>query len=202
MKRIITAFMLITLNISGLATNVSVSGQTDQSIDKNSGWWPFLQIVIWPGVPSYSDKSVYGFRTGFPVSGGSGAVSGAELAPIISASDEIYGVQGAPLISYAKKAEGVRCSFMNISSKKTKGLQIGAMNLNLQNSSGLDIAVINVASGNMRGVQLGAGNYAGGERGVQFGIFNMSEWCGVQFGLINIIQNGWLPFCPIFNISF
>lgn len=202
MKKTLFVSLFALFTIISQAVAYDYQQITSQSEAQSNGWWPFLQIVFWPGVPPYTEKAVYGIRTGFPVSEGSGAVDGIEISPVLSYSDYVYGLQCSGFMNHSTITEGVRCSLVNTSSEWTKGLQLSVINLNFQNSTGLDLAIVNATSKNMRGVQLGLGNYAGNQKGLQFGIFNMIEKCGLQIGLINIIQDGWLPFFPIFNFSF
>jgi len=202
MKRTLSVSLIVSFIIMSRAIAYDYQETANQKEAQSNGWWPVLQIVFWPGIPPYTDKAVYGVRTGFPVSGGTGAADGIEITPILSYSDYVYGVQLSGFMNHSKIAEGVRCGFVNVSTEWTKGLQLGVLNLNFQNSTGLDLAVVNTASKNMRGVQLGIVNYVSNQKGVQLGIFNSAEWSSIQFGLINIIKNGWLPFFPFFNFSF
>lgn len=202
MKKVLFASLVVSFIIVSQAIAYDYQQTTAQTEAQSKGWWPVLQIVFWPGIPPYTDKAVYGVRTGFPVSGGTGAVDGVEITPVLSYSDYVYGIQCSGFINHSKIVEGVRCGFVNISTECTKGVQISVLNLNSQNSTGVDLAVVNATSKNMRGVQLGVVNYAVNQKGPQFGLFNMVERKGLQFGLINIIQDGWLPFLPFFNFSF
>ena len=202
MKKTLFASLIVSFVIVSQAIAYDYQETVQQTESQSKGWWPVLQVVFWPGMPPYTEKAVYGLRTGFPVSGGTGAVDGMEVTPILSYSDYVYGVQISGVMNHSKIAEGFRCGFVNASTDQAKGWQLSALNLNFQNSTGLDLAAVNLTFKNMRGVQLGIANYAVNQKGVQFGVFNMIEQKGLQFGLINIIQNGWLPFFPFFNFSF
>ncbi len=202
MKKVLFASLVVSFVVISQVIAYDYQQTSAQTEAQSHGWWPVLQIVFWPGMPPYTDKAVYGVRTGFPVSGGTGGVDGVEITPVLSYSDYVYGVQCSGLINHSKIVEGVRCGLANISTEWTKGFQLSVLNLNFQNSTGFDLAVVNATLKNMRGVQLGAVNYTVHQKGIQFGIFNMVERKGLQFGLINIIQDGWLPFFPFFNFSF
>lgn len=202
MKRTLFASIVALFIVVGQAVAYNYQETTEQTEAQSSGWWPVLQIVFYPGIPPYTDKAVYGFRTGFPVSGGIGAVDGMEVTPILSYSDYVYGIQISGFMNHSKIAEGFRCGLVNVSTEQTKGFQLSVININSQNSTGFDLAVVNSTSKNMRGMQLGVVNYVKNQKGIQLGIFNVSECSSIQFGLINIIQNGWLPFFPFFNFSF
>jgi len=202
MKRTLFASLIVSFIVASQAIAYDYQETAKQNEAQSNGWWPLLQIVFWPGIPPYTEKAVYGVRTGFPVSGGTGAVDGIEITPVLSYSDYVYGVQISGFMNHSKITEGFHCGFVNASTEWTKGLQLSAINLNFQNSTGVDLAVVNATSKNMRGVQLGVVNYVSNQKGLQFGVFNVAEWSSIQFGLINIIQNGWLPFFPFFNFSF
>ncbi len=118
--------------------------------------YDFLEIMLFPGFPSYSETSIVrGIKIGLPVSGGQGKVSGLEMAAACSLTDTVSGVQAAPLFTLAENIDGAQFSSVNVTTGKCAGAQFGAV--------------------------------------------NYSEKDGMQFGLVNIMKNGFLPFFPIVN---
>ncbi|HBM16817.1 MAG TPA: hypothetical protein DD381_10810 [Lentisphaeria bacterium] len=173
-----------------------------QALDSNkdgAGWWPVLQLVLWPGMPPYTDKEVYGMRTGFPLSGGTGAVYGMELTPFVCYSDYVYGLQISPFFNHTKATNGFRCALANASTEKVKGLQLSTFNYNTKDSDSIDIAFFaNITSNYMRGIQVAIVNYAA-KSAIQIGVYNQSKTHAFQLGVFNIIEEGYVPFFPVIN---
>lgn len=58
-------------------------------------------------------------------------------------------------------------------------------------------------AGEMNGFQFSLVNVSKGEtNGFQLGLVNYSKKSGTQLGLINVIKDGYIPFLPIFNVSY
>ena len=85
------------------------------------------------------------------------------------------------------------------------GLQCGAVGNCARYMYGVQIGgILNEITLISRGVQLGAINFANSFGGVQIGLYNdvtVSQGV-VQIGVINIIQDGAVPFMPIINMDF
>ena len=66
---------------------------------------------------------------------------------------------------------------------------------------GLQVAPIGTVSENLGGAQVGLFNFAGGG-GLQIGLFNRvhGDWRGVQIGVVNWIDDGWI--LPLVNWRF
>ncbi|MCP4177768.1 MAG: hypothetical protein GY756_08380 [bacterium] len=86
-------------------------------------------------------------------------------------------------------------------SNNVHGLQLSPLNQS-QNSSGMQMGFANFEK-EFNGFQLGIFNSVEESNGVQLGLINMSERhsSAFQIGLINIMDNGFLPWCPIINFS-
>ncbi|MGW8316763.1 MAG: LA_2272 family surface repeat-containing protein [Bacteroidales bacterium] len=110
-----------------------------------------------------------------------GGLDGLELGGIFNYNDgDVNGMQLA----------GVA----NINREHTSGLMwAGCFNLALDHSQGVQLADVNIATGDFTGVQAGVFNYAGGLRGVQFGLVNIvgEDNGAVPIGLINIVRGGY-----------
>lgn len=115
---------------------------------------------------------------------------------------EIYGGQIA-LVNYNGALNGCQIGGFNYNKGVSKALQIGVGNANVNELRGCSLGVVNYSS-RFRGFQLGVINeIAETGRGVQIGVFNGAlNFTGLQIGLLNIIQNGSLPFMVIMNAQF
>ena len=165
--------------------------------------WTFLQIALWPGVPGVTRESnVCGLKLGIPMSDGNGYVNGMELGVVSASTSHIAGFQFSSFLNTCKELYGAQFSMVNLSSEACYGFQAGLVNINSNDNGGLQIAAANIAKESFSGVQIGTFNTAKAVHGLQMGIVNTTDECGLQFGLVNIISNGWLPFCILFNFSF
>ena len=117
MKKTIFALFLVFFSILSQANAYNYQQATEQERAQTQGWWPVFQFVIWPGIPPYTDKAVDGIRTGFPLSGGAGAVNGLEIAPALAYSDYVYGIQLSGIMNHSKIAEGFRLGLINTSTE-------------------------------------------------------------------------------------
>ncbi|UPQ86960.1 VC2662 family protein [Vibrio sinaloensis] len=94
---------------------------------------------------------------------------------------------------------GASLGLLNWNEGLTTGLNLGAVNLT-NDVKGANISVVNYSEGNTM-VDVGAVNMSS-ESAVQVGIFNKtSKIEGVQVGLINCADNGFLPCFPIINFG-
>ncbi len=110
---------------------------------------------------------------GVPKSSDTSRVYGIKLSPTVSAGTGcVYGVEMAAFSCMTEQIKGTQLAPAFNSAKKNQGMQA---------------SVVNVAE-KMEGLQLG--------------LVNVSQSNGFQIGLVNIIKDGWLPFCPVLNFSF
>lgn len=195
---LLSLISLCTLYADEAPQESPIADTSTKSLDP--GWWPVLQIVLWPGMPPYTDMEVYGIRTGFPVSGGTGAVDGLEIAPLVSYSDYVNGLQFSPVLNRTKNTTGFRCGLVNTSTERVRGFQLSVFNYNDADSNSLDIAALmNYTSNYIKGIQISPiANYAA-KSGWQIGLYNQSKTNAFQIGLINIIEEGYIPFFPVIN---
>jgi hypothetical protein len=193
--------------------------------------WTFFQLGFWFDVPSYTRTSnVYFLKLGCPTSSGIGRVKGNELAIFWAGTDYVEGLQSSFIVCENRRMDGVQASLGFCQSKEklnglqacagvnmsetTNGFQPGAINI-AGDVNGLQMAAITTISKDINGAQFSivnfskklngfqasAVNMADGGDGVQLGVVNIGNKRGIQFGLINYIKDGWIPFLPIFNIS-
>lgn len=132
---------------------------------------PF-QAGYWFNYPAETDNSqVDGLKLGLPICSGYGSVEGMELSIICSATQNISGLQW---------------SFIGANTcRELNGTQLG---------------LLNVVSGKTEGGQIGIINIAKHVAGIQLGLINSAKH-GLQLGMININEDGWLPVCILFNFS-
>jgi hypothetical protein len=181
-----------------------------------SDWTPF-QIGFFPGIPSgTSNSNVYGLKLGFPMVNGYGRVYGFEPSILYSGTEHIKGFQatvGASITkeiygfqlagagpSIAKKVYGFQLSGMVNITDDMKGFEAGVVNI-AKNVYGFQASAVNIAE-KVIGFQASVVNLTGELKGLQIGAFNYSKKSGVQIGIVNMIDDGWIPFTLVFNIKF
>lgn len=119
-----------------------------------------------------ANSSVYGLNLGLPLS-------------FTSSNTKIYGIDLSLLFTNSI-ADGMQIAPANIAND-SNGAQIGLVTNMAKKSNALQISPVNIIN-NSTGFQIGAVNYS------------KSSKC-IQFGLINYMDNGFLPIFPIINFS-
>ena len=190
----ILAFILITFIV--ISTQKI---QANDSINQNN--WTIFQLGIYPSFPLSEDiNNVSGLKFGLPVSSGPTTVDGVELSVFGSATDYVNGVQIAPLANLTNNIDGVQISLINCIRENSASLNIGLINVAYFNTSGLQIGGFNMTGKETTGIQLGCYNFSETQSdGAQLGILNIANKKGLQFGLINIIKDSYIPCLPLFN---
>ncbi len=139
-----------------------------------SSWTP-LQLCLTESVALPPAQCVYGVKTGFM--SGQGRVVGFEGSLVSAATPEVYGAK----LAMVNVGDGSR------------GTHFGLFNLE-SDFRGVQAALVNVLSGKLPGqppppaTQLSIVNYA-------------RDLDGFQIGIVNIIENGSLPFMVFFNFD-
>ena len=130
------------------------------------------RFCLWPDKswpPAKTQKYVEGLNIGLVSFGEGGYVIGADLGLFASMTHYVRGAQVA-LYSQGLVMQGGQVSLVNIN-KNVRGAQVGIYN-------GTDIM----------------------EHGAQVGIVNNAKKSdAIQIGLVNIMENGFLPVFPFFN---
>ena len=152
---------------------VCIASPTFAESEKPSESSPF-RISFWPGVWTWpKNVSIYGLSLGLPA----------------SYNDEKTVVGG------------VDFAFIFSQTNNVKGLQASILNMG-NGSSGLQASAVNLTE-KMSGVQAGFFNQTDSSEMCQLGIVNQSTNSkGVQIGLLNIMDNGFIPICPLINFGF
>ena len=194
--------------------------------------WSIFQIGLFPNIPQNTVTSnVYGVKCGLMVDG-YGRVFGAEASWLYSGTCYIYGVQGSWVSCYNREFDGIQAAFaccfnrnrfngvqaslglcvagdfqgleasaLNISGNVT-GLQAAAICNVTDDVTGFQAAVICNRTGDVTGFQTSLVNVAEKSRALQVGLINVAKKGGFQFGLINYIEDGVIPFFPFINFQF
>ena len=102
-----------------------------------------------------------------------------------SLTTELKGLQAVGTLGMADTVLGAQIAPVTICRNSVTGFQFGAVNI----------------ARPVSGFQGGAVNIAEDVSGFQLGIFNYAKRQGLQFGLVNIIKDGFIPFTLIFNYS-
>ncbi len=114
----------------------------ESSAKKEAVDWDFIQLMFFPGFPSYPEDSlVCGVKLGLPVSGGKGGVFGFEGAAASCMTENIKGVQLAPLFNLADKMNGAQFSTVNVTDELCEGAQFGLVNYSARN--GIQFGLVN-----------------------------------------------------------
>lgn len=110
------------------------------------------------------------------------------------------GMQASCVFNYANNLRGVQAGALNIANYMV-GFQPGVIGNITQKADGLQAGLFSITQ-KLDGCQLGGFNYAkDSSEGFQIGFFNIAKEKGLQFGFINIIPGGKLPFMILFNYS-
>jgi len=117
---------------------------------------------------------------------------------------DIYGINlGIPASYNSKKIQkiyGLDIGIVSIESKAT-GVQLGLTNWS-NGSRGVQIACANIVK-EVTGLQIGIANVAKKSCVFQIGALNFSRRnsTGIQIGVFNFMDKGFLPFFPLINFS-
>lgn len=165
--------------------------------------WRAFQVGILPDYPiGIRNSRVDGLKLGLPFSGGKRAiVNGTELSLLGSSTYTVEGWQLALLVSAANHLDGAQMAVLTSIARQLNGFQFSLVNV-AREVGGWQVALYNAATYDVEGLQLGGINSAQTCDGVQIGLFNITEKNACQIGLINIIEDGWLPVSILFNWSF
>ena len=83
-----------------------------------------------------------------------------------------------------------------------RGFEPAVISCLTRNVQGLQASPFFCSTEVVDGVQFSLVNYSEEANGLQLGVVNYAEDCAFQFGLVNMIENGFFPFFPIVNVSF
>ena len=164
--------ILVVLFVCVSVVGFAVKGISAGHENADTPVYTMARICIWPTIYWPKDIDVHGLSLGIPATGGHGEyVAGLDFALLFCATQDVRGLQVSPF---------------NVSSNMI-GWQVALVNLT-KDVDGLQGGIFNRAD-NAEGLQLGLVNYA------------KKTGAGIQIGLINIMENGFLPVFPIFNFS-
>ncbi len=190
----------------------------------------YLQLGIWYKFPmSQMSSQVYGIKTGWPMCAGQGSVTGIEASWLGSLTHYIYGIQAGWTVCFSRELYGLQATLLTcLNTDKLQGIQaspvfnlagdvmgLQASSVNVsgnfigfqpaailnvaKNFTGFQAApVLNVAA-DVSGLQAGLINKAAAAD-CQLGLINVSK-SGFQFGLLNFMENGFMPCFPIVNFG-
>lgn len=121
-------------------------------------------------------------------------------APQTQDTAPVYGLRfGLPVCGGAAAVNGVDFAIIGSQSAKVNGFQYAtAFAISDEAMNGVRISCV-AAGKKSCGVEIAAVNLTE-EAGVQVGAFNVAK-SGIQFGVINIMENGFLPVMILFNFS-
>ncbi len=115
---------------------------------------------------------------------------------------EMNGLQCSIGACVADEMNGFQAALGNVSLKESNGCQISCVNVNADVFNGFQFSIANIASGKFYGFQGSAANISSKRmEGFQLGAVNYSKKGGLQFGVVNIISNAWIPVLPLVNYA-
>jgi hypothetical protein len=181
----------LTMTLAFVVTVLATGGQAAEPTRVTAS--TAVQLALFnPAQVFDSERSVRGFRYSL-LWGVNQDVSGLDISTVGSGTNgTVRGVQWALLL--------------NLVEQDFRGYQ-GTLLVNRVGGdfSGFQSGFVNATMGDFGGLQLGwFGNESQGHmRGVQVGLCNVADDLkGLQLGLLNFNENGFLPFFPGFNFGF
>jgi len=121
-------------------------------------------------------------------------------SPATQDTAEVYGLRfGLPICGGKAEVEGVDFAILASYSDLVYGFQYAtAYTVSEGEFYGVKIACVNISK-KVSGAEIGAINISQ-NASAQFGVYNQAE-SGLQFGIINVMTNGFLPCMILFNFS-
>lgn len=128
-----------------------------------------------------------------------GALDGVQCsAGLCMTEKELNGLQ-AGVVNLSDNLNGFQASAVNVTGD-VSGVQCGFVNCT-KDFSGCQLSLVNISK-KVSGLQASVYNQSEESKALQLGVINIARKTGFQFGLVNVIKDGWLPFCPLINFSF
>jgi hypothetical protein len=109
---------------------------------------------------------------------------------------------GIPTSSNDSNIAGIRVGIVSGGNNEVRGVEFAAVGCMTKSLYGLQTAPIFCTGGAVYGIQASPVNFADNMRGLQFGIFNSSQYASFQIGIINYNKNALIPILPIINWNF
>lgn len=146
---------------------------TDENVSQAPGEIKYFKFCLWPGLGWPKESTIKGVNLGLINYNNAYPVSGLEFALLGSITENVRGLELSTLFNNNLEFQGFGMSVFNNAENLSGGAQIGIVNKADNFYSGLQLGILNIGSGTL----------------------------GVQVGLINIMDNGFLPVFPFFNFS-
>lgn len=168
--------------------------------------WTPMQLSLAPGVQWFDEKTpLHG--AGFGLVTKNEVSHGVQLGLLGAGSEVGGGVAVAPFVGSRRHFAGVQCGWF-VSCWEFDGLMLGfatnplgmlfGMDGEVTTTNGAQLGMIN-GGNHVHGVQVGGWNMVNKLKGVQVGLINATRYGGLQIGLLNFKEDGFLPFFPLFN---
>ena len=220
MKAIFIALIVAILCSTDVYCQSKLKEDPPEVAPRDRDSWTLFQIGFLPLWPSFTKVSnVYGVKLGAPMCSGYGRVYGVEPSLLYSGTRYIGGVQATFWgTCLAREVYGIQASSFGPSmtgriygiqavgslgmAEEVYGAQIAPVTMCGTELIGIQFGGVNLTKKRLTGFQGGAVNISEEVKGVQLGVFNYSDKDGIQFGGINIIRNGWIPFTLGINVKF
>ena len=133
-----------------------------------------------------------------------GDARGVQLALGNFVDGDLHGIQLAGFNAADGYVDGIQVALANSAELDVTGVQVGlAANVVNGDVDGVQLGLANVTDLDVDGLQVGAYNRAGtGGDGLQIGLFNSAgDFGGVQIGLWNVNESGFVRAFPFFNFG-
>ena len=179
-------------HVIGIKTGWPISGGNGSWVDGFESSWIYsgtdrvygLQASLFMNI----SKEIRGFEPAIAININRGFVTGFQASCVFNLAGEVNGIQAGAL-NIARSMTGFQPGVLGNITRKMCGFQAGLYNIT-ESLDGVQAAPLFNVTKDVESTffQMGLVNVSSGKR-------------GVQFGLINIISDGALPFFPFFNIS-
>lgn len=214
------------------APNAAPAQTAIQTSSADEQWTPFQIGFFPRFPSYTHNSAVYGIKSGWPICSGIGSVNGLEASWLYSGTEHIKGFQASWLVNDSKNLIGLQATWIvNLNNGTLEGVQASCITNVAGDLTGLQAGGFNYAKsingfqpgvlgnvvagefngfqtglfsscGNLNGFQFSGVNVAKETNGCQIGFVNVAKKKGFQLGLVNVIQDGWIPFMPFINFSF
>ena len=181
--KIIIALVLFLCFTAFLSTEMAATESGESSSPVKFSLWP----GIW-GIPAKAD--IDGINFGFVTFGGK--------------EQEIVGLDAGLFSSQTGHVTGMQTAiFSTYSRRQMEGLQLSVFTNSYEDGNGVQLSLINLADNAETSVQIGLGNDVVKSNSIfQLGFINSAEESyGLQIGLLNRNDKGFIPACFFFNFS-
>jgi len=109
---------------------------------------------------------------------------------------------GTPSSSLRNETRGLKLGIPFTAGLAVYGVDLGIFGALSDEVDGVQLGFFTTLSEEVNGVQIALVNIANTIAGLQLGVVNVADDQAFQIGLLNYIEDGWLPLFPFINFNF